>query len=237
MTNKIVLKKSSVSGKIPLPSDLDYGELALNYADGKLYYKTSNNTISNVGVGGATQINRKYYTAWEGQTTFSIQYSSSYVDVYINGIHLSNEDYTATDGTSIVLFEPCSGYDQVDLVGYFTLDIAVPSGSGGSGGSSESSAVTINSTVQTTVDAFPIASYRSAKYIVQVTQGTNYQVSEILVIHDGTVTHMTEYGMMNTNGSLCSFATDINSSNVRLLATMGSALSATINILRTPIGV
>jgi len=41
----IKFKRSSVSGKIPLVSDLDYGEMALNYADGVLYYKDSNNTI------------------------------------------------------------------------------------------------------------------------------------------------------------------------------------------------
>lgn len=45
MSNKITLKKSSVGGKVPTTSDLDYGELAINYTDGKLYYKTSSNTI------------------------------------------------------------------------------------------------------------------------------------------------------------------------------------------------
>lgn len=46
MANKIVLKKSSVSEKVPSTVDLDYGELALNYTDGRLFYKTSNNLIS-----------------------------------------------------------------------------------------------------------------------------------------------------------------------------------------------
>lgn len=45
MSNKIILKKSSVTSKVPTTSDLDYGELAINYADGKLYYKKSDNTI------------------------------------------------------------------------------------------------------------------------------------------------------------------------------------------------
>lgn len=45
MANKVLLKKSSVGAKVPVVGDLDYGELALNYADGKLYYKTSGNTI------------------------------------------------------------------------------------------------------------------------------------------------------------------------------------------------
>lgn len=45
MPNKVLLKKSSTVAKVPLVGDIDYGELALNYADGKLYYKTSGNTI------------------------------------------------------------------------------------------------------------------------------------------------------------------------------------------------
>ena len=45
MSNQIILKKSSVGAKVPLTTDLAYGELALNYADGKLYYKDSSNAI------------------------------------------------------------------------------------------------------------------------------------------------------------------------------------------------
>ena len=94
---------------------------------------------------------------------------------------------------------------------------------------------TVAATTQTAIDTFAIASYRSAKYVVQITQGTNYQVSEIMVIHNGTTTTMTEYGMMNTGGVLGTFATDISATNARLLVTMASATSATINITRTTI--
>lgn len=49
--SKVILKKSSVSGKVPLLSDLEYGELALNYADGIAYYKRSDNTIQSIKSG------------------------------------------------------------------------------------------------------------------------------------------------------------------------------------------
>jgi len=45
MSNHIILKKSSVGAKVPVAGDLAYGELALNYADGKLYFKNSSNAI------------------------------------------------------------------------------------------------------------------------------------------------------------------------------------------------
>lgn len=46
MANKVLVKKSSTAAKVPLTTDLDYGELALNYTDGKLYYKTAGNVIN-----------------------------------------------------------------------------------------------------------------------------------------------------------------------------------------------
>ena len=48
MANKIILKKSNVSTKVPLASDLEYGELALNYRDGALWYKDYTGTVKNL---------------------------------------------------------------------------------------------------------------------------------------------------------------------------------------------
>ena len=92
---------------------------------------------------------------------------------------------------------------------------------------------TVATVALTAVDTWAIATYRSVKYFVQITQSTNYQVSEVLVIHNGTTTTMTEYGALETNGALATFTSDISGGNARLLVTMGSATSATINIVRT----
>lgn len=43
---QLTLKRSNQSNKIPNPGDLAWGELALNYTDGKLYYKR--NTDSSI---------------------------------------------------------------------------------------------------------------------------------------------------------------------------------------------
>ena len=44
--SKIVLKNSSVADAIPVNSFLDYGEIALNYADGKMYFKNDADNIT-----------------------------------------------------------------------------------------------------------------------------------------------------------------------------------------------
>jgi hypothetical protein len=46
MAQPILLKRSSVAGKVPLTANLQYGELSINYNDGALYYLTSNNTVN-----------------------------------------------------------------------------------------------------------------------------------------------------------------------------------------------
>lgn len=48
MANTIKLKNSGNPGVIPTTSQLVHGELAINYADGKLYYKKSDNTIGSI---------------------------------------------------------------------------------------------------------------------------------------------------------------------------------------------
>lgn len=53
MPNKIILKKSSVASKVPLATDLEIGEIAINLADQKLYSKNSSGTVIQVGVGSA----------------------------------------------------------------------------------------------------------------------------------------------------------------------------------------
>ena len=92
---------------------------------------------------------------------------------------------------------------------------------------------TLATTTATNVDSWAFATYRSAKYLVQITQGSTYQISEILVIHNGITTTMTEYGAVETDGALATFTSSIVSTNAVLTITMASATSATINMVRT----
>ena len=54
MANKIILKKSSVAAKVPLATDLEIGELAVNLADQKLYSKNAAGTVIQLGGGSGS---------------------------------------------------------------------------------------------------------------------------------------------------------------------------------------
>ena len=52
MTNKkILIKRSSEIGKLPQPNDLDYGELAINYASGSESFSFKNDADEVVTLG------------------------------------------------------------------------------------------------------------------------------------------------------------------------------------------
>uniref|UniRef100_UPI000AF582A4 hypothetical protein n=1 Tax=Stutzerimonas stutzeri TaxID=316 RepID=UPI000AF582A4 len=50
MAPRLITKKSTVAAKVPLATDLEIGELAVNTADAKLYTKHSDNTVKQLGI-------------------------------------------------------------------------------------------------------------------------------------------------------------------------------------------
>ena len=69
------------------------------------------------------------YTATADQTTFAATYALGYVDVFFNGVKLSEDQYTSTNGTSIVLDEGAAVDDIIEIVA-FTFNTGSSSGGG-----------------------------------------------------------------------------------------------------------
>ena len=64
---------------------------------------------------------RQTFTASSGQTTFSFAYTIGFLDVYVNGIKLTDSEFTATNGVTTVLAVGCFVGDIVELVAYNTV--------------------------------------------------------------------------------------------------------------------
>ena len=80
-------------------------------------------------------------------------------------------------------------------------------------------------TTQVAIHTFAAATFRSARFTIQVTNSTDstYHLTEILMIHDGTTPSITEYGTIFTGAAAeATFDADISIGNVRLLATPAS---------------
>ena len=87
-----------------------------------------------LGVSPSNGVRQKHtYTATASQTSFSgagaenitLSYKdSNYVDVYQNGVKLSEADYTATTGTTIVLATGATVSDMIEVVVYDVFSVA-----------------------------------------------------------------------------------------------------------------
>ena len=100
---------------------------------GDLWFDTTNNTMKVYGGSGfqnaGSSVNgtaqRVTFTATAGQTTFAATYDAGYVDVYLNGVKLiAGTDFTATNGTSVVLATGAAVNDTVDIVAYGTFQLS-----------------------------------------------------------------------------------------------------------------
>ncbi len=130
MTQTVQLKRSATAGAIPSTSDLSLGELAINTYDGKAYIKKSvggTESIVEVGADSSSEITvmKHYlYNASANQTTFSgtdannesLTYTAGQILVFLNGVFLDPDDYTATNGTSIVLDDGAKSSDYLEII-------------------------------------------------------------------------------------------------------------------------
>ena len=59
------------------------------------------------------------FTATAAQTTFNITYNlTTSLDVFINGVKLVNTEFTATNGTTVVLNDACFGDETIEIITY-----------------------------------------------------------------------------------------------------------------------
>jgi len=91
-------------------------------------------------------------------------------------------------------------------------------------------------TSATTIDSFAAATYRTAKYIVSVTNGSSYQAAEVLVTHDGTNAYSTTYAIITSGSTLATFTANVSGGDVVLQAT-GTAAGNTVKVQKTYIAV
>ncbi len=89
----------------------------------------------------------------------------------------------------------------------------------------ESTAVTTASATQFTLDSFSTTAYRSAKYLVQISSGSSYELLEMTLIHDGTTVYLSQYGNIKTGATLGVFDATISTGTLSLLATPNNAVT------------
>ena len=199
---------------------------------------TSDGTITTSGAatftGGVTTgaLTTNSITSNGSNADLSLQPSGT-GDVVISALRINGTTLDSSDSTKVTIAE------AVDITGATTIGGAVTLSSSLDFGSAIISNGTVThsgSSGQQPLDEFVHATYRSAKYIVSITDATNtkYEMVELYITHDGTNAYITSQGVKSTSaGTLAVFAADISGSNVRVLILPSSSESVTYKFLRT----
>lgn len=275
--NKVLLKKSAVPNRVPQTDDLDFGEIALNYADGQIYYKNPQGVITPLLTNVTPTAIRPYQYIGDGvTTTFEAIHFLNHVLVYVDGILVQDGiDYDSSNPTTITfVVAPANGAD-INIMGFEKLEFVDFSAAGlgltydevnhvyilASATSAdpntvvyrdangdfaanvitadrivtnqtlETNSVAFDGTIMdstetstagttpTTLFSLPAADYRSFRVTAQATSGTDYQVIEILSIHDGTNVFTTQYANLVSNFDLGQYEFVINNGSVEFIVT------------------
>ena len=105
-----------------------------------------------------------------------------------------------------------------------------PAGATGWGLFADEAALTTTVPNQT-IDTYDATWYRSAKYIIQATYGSDVHSTEVLVTHNGSDAAITEYATMFSSSSLMTVSADYSSGYVYVKVSPAN-INTTIDFLR-----
>jgi len=145
----------------------------------------------------ATQT-RDSFTATSGQTSFSCSgYTPNFLDVFLNGVKLSAADYTASNGSDVVLASGAATGDILEVVAFTTFNSA----SSSIDDNGNATAITIDSSENVGIGTssptakFSVAGSTSGDYLAKIESTNQFGLKikttstsnshEQLAIHDG----------------------------------------------------
>jgi hypothetical protein len=186
-------------------------------------------------------------------SSFAVHYTVGLVEVFFNGLKLADNEFTATNGTSVELQLPAENGDYVeiialapltsglfynktevnallaniDLSNYYTKSEVDQMIAGAGTGSADTSGLTTQ-----VIDTFSTNDYRSGEYLLLVTGTSGFMTLKMIVLFNGTVALNSQYGQLGDD--LGSFDTLVSGSNVQVVFTPIDA-SAKVQFTRTMI--
>ena len=193
-----------------------------------------------------TSLQRDNFTGDGSTTDFTLSIDPLHENnlfVYFDGVYQEKSEFSVS-GTTLSFTTAPALNDSIEVIIPKATEIQTPSTNAiNDVAQFDTTAVVpqgITSTTLATTSASTIAThsastYRTVKYLIQCTQGTDYHATEINLIHDGTTAYISEYGTIFDNAVLGTFDATLSGGNILLQMTPGSATSMTVRVVATAI--
>ena len=247
-----------------LPNDILFTQNGVNaanvaarlvYGQGLVVYGSANSTSTSTGslvAGGGLGVGGNAYIGGALSVVNSAVFNSN-ISVSTDGafggnvsllgnLTVAQSSNIAVDlvvGNSITAYSGSIGsLDSINSRGFANVQVLQSNGHvSGNTWVVDGNAYTSTSSFQQVVDSWSTSSFRTAWYMLQVTNTvtSSYQASQIMLIQDGTDVWLTEYADINTNGVLGLWEADIVSGTIELLFTPVSSQNMAIKVVRTTI--
>ena len=130
--------------------------------------------------------------------------------------------------------------DSVNINGTLTVNGGITGLSVLNHATTSDGTTTVANSTTTAINSFAHASFRSARYLVSVSDSTNtkFEVHDILITHNGTTAFMSTNNFISHSGTdLCTFDAVLTGSNVELRSTNGGGGSLVYKFVRTVVNV
>jgi len=241
LTENIIVEPPSIKNEDPLtPLNQNFVTLDQLQQHYRLFINRIQQQLATLGGGGETQL--KYLDDIVGIATNPSAYNGKYLKynhptqkfefVSVFGgdgagllVDLDDIDITNLGNNRYLQYDAASSKFVFSTVSAEGLELIA--------GNIESGIVTTNSTSPSVIISFSASTYRSAVYQIQVTNGSNYNMTTLNVIHDGSTSYMAEYGTINQPIGIATFSTDINSGSLRLIGYPALATETTFKVIST----
>lgn len=226
LSENIIVEPPSTKNEDPLtPLDQNFVTLDQLNQHYRLFLNRIQQQLATIGGGGETQL--KYLDDIVGIATNASAYNNKFLKYNHSigkfefvSVGAGSQDLNDT----LQLGNSSSLGMSVGVTTVTSLDVD-------SVANFDTNTITFGSSSPTQIYSFSATQYRSAKLQIQITQGSDYQTSDILLIHNGSVVNIVEYASISTNDYLGTFDALISGGNVSLRVLMGSSSSSTIKVV------
>ena len=197
-------------------------------------FTATNITATNLTVSGTSNLGTATVTTLldNGDATIGQNLSVSGVSTFTGAVTVLNTtDSSSTDTGSIVTAGGIGVAKSVTVggaitVGATTASTVVPALYSNNVVLASYTSPTITGTSPVNLDSYSSTTYRTARYVVQVVDGSNIHITEITVFHNGSNVYLNEYGISYNNGPRGTFDATLASSTITLTFTPNPSASA-----------
>lgn len=189
---------------------------------------------------------RNNFTGDGSTTDFTLSQDPLHEDnlfIYFDGVYQNKSEFSVSGTTLSFTTAPDNG-DSIEVIVPKMTEIQQPSTNTIDDAAQFNTnniipqvvtSTAVASTSATTIASHSATTYRTIKYLVQCTQGTDYHSTEINLIHDGTTVYIAEYGTLFDNAVLGTFDATISSGNILLQITAGSSSNMDVKVISSAI--